>query len=645
MKRILYRPYLIFFLLLFMMAPMIQAQDGLIIQEESPGVCTMDGTVDSAETAAGYTGKGYANIDNGIGVGMSWSFSVAEDGAYKLTWRYALGGTDTTSRDGRLLADNEFTGDTVRFPHTGSTNWNSYRSTDTLVVYFNSGTHKIQLSSVTVKGLPNIDYFHIVGSGLAPAPCVPSFTFHAVANDTSRGSVTFSPVKEFYDDGTEITVQAAAKPGCFFHSWSGEESDTLNPFLFKIRQNTFLTALFYPEGTAAVAGVYGYATVQHDNGTPYLLTGGSEGPTVDANTAEDLIRSLGDDNPYVVRLSGFIKGNSTVEIKIKSDKTFLGTNDTAHIEGMKIALEGARNVILRDITFSKVLGNDLIELNTGSKNIWIDHCEFYTDRDHDDNEDYYDGMLDIKNESSFITVSRCYFHDHNKGILISSGDDSFQDSVQRITFHHNYFYNCNSRLPSIRFGKAHIFNNYYEKCNTAVNTRMNACVKVEYNYFENVGTGIGMLYSPVPGSVDLGENIYVNTAYSDSPVCKLFVPYDYASIMDETEDLPDLIRNSIRRYAGSTGFTGTVYGDPFSLKSFPNPAREWLILSFDLKEGGAVDILIYNAEGEEVFRTVYDPCTPGNHEIRLDIPGLHPGLYICRLQSGEYMATEKVVVR
>jgi len=95
---------------------------------------------------------------------------------------------------------------------------------------------------------------------------------------------------------------------------------------------------------------------------------------------------------------------SSTEIKVKSNKTFIGTNDTAHLEGLKIALEGARNVIIRNITFSKVLGDDLMELNAGSKNIWIDHCEFYTDRDHDDNEDYYDGMLDIKNESSFITV-------------------------------------------------------------------------------------------------------------------------------------------------------------------------------------------------------------------------------------------------
>ena len=630
---------------LFLHTLFLKAQDGLIIQEETLGICTMDGTVDSAITAKGYTGIGYANIDNGIGVGMSWSFTVATDGIYKVTWRYALGGTDTTSRDGKLLLNNDFTGDTVKFPHTDSSNWNNYKSTDTLSMSLLAGLNKIHLFAITVKGLPNIDYFHILGSGLEPAQCTPSFIFSLAASDTNYGTVSYSPVKEFYDDGEEITVNASPKSGYFFHSWSGEESDTLNPFTFNITENTGMTALFYPQGTIQADNATGYATVQHDNGTPYIMTGGDAGSTVDANTIYELIKYLGDDKPYTVRLSKFLTGNSAIEIKIKSNKTFIGTNDTAHLEGLKISLEGARNVIIRNITFSKVLGDDLMELNSGSKNVWIDHCEFYTDRDHDDNEDYYDGMLDIKNASSFITVSWCHFHDHNKGILVSSGDDSFQDSIQRMSFHHNYFFNCNARLPSIRFGKAHIYNNYYEKCNTAVNTRMNACVKVEHNYFKDAGTGIGMLYSPIPGGVDLGENIYINTTYSTSPVCELDPPYSYALTVDSTEDLPDLIKNNIRKYAGSSTFFQDINHDPFVLQGYPNPADSWLILSFQLPEYPAAAISICDLLGREVFNTGVISYTSGKNEIRLDISGLHSGLYFLRLKSGERTVNKRLLIR
>lgn len=623
----------------------LAGQDGLIIQEETLGVCTMDGTVDSAATAAGYTGKGYANIDNGVGAGMSWSFTVTTDGIYKVIWRYALGGADVTSRDAKLLLNNSFSGDTVKFPHTDSAYWNNYKLTDTVSLTMQAGTNKIHLFSITSKGLPNIDYFHIIGSGIEPAQCIPSFVFTLAASDTNFGKASYLPVKEFYNDGEEITVIATVKTGYFFHSWSGEESGTQNPLTFKIKKNTNLTALFYPDGTTMNAEIAGYATVQHDNGTPYILTGGAAGPVVDANTIFELIKYLGDDKPYTVRLSKFIKGNSATEIKIKSNKTFIGTNDTAHLEGIKIALEGARNVIIRNITFSKVLSNDLIELNAGSKNIWIDHCEFYTDRDHDDNEDYYDGMLDIKNESSFISVSWCYFHDHNKGILVSSGDGSYQDSIQRMTFHHNYFYNCNARLPSIRFGKAHIYNNYYEKCNTAINTRMNACVKVEYNYFYNAGTGIGMLYSPIPGGVDLGENIFENTSHSDSPTCELSVPYEYKSIVDSTEDLPEIITTNIRRYAGSSLSIHETNSDLFKLEGYPNPAENSITLSFQMNEVAVAAISVYNIFGNEELNTGKINCTMGRNDLKLDISGLDKGIYFIRLTSGNKFVNEKLIIR
>ena len=107
----------------------IKAQDGLIIQEGTLGVCTMDGEIDSAAT--GYTGIGYANISDGTGIGMSWSFTVPSSGTYGFYCRYALGGSDTTSRDAQVLINNQLPEDTLIFPHI-SPLWTDWRSTDTL---------------------------------------------------------------------------------------------------------------------------------------------------------------------------------------------------------------------------------------------------------------------------------------------------------------------------------------------------------------------------------------------------------------------------------------------------------------------------------------------------------------------------------
>lgn len=617
------------------------AQDSLIIQEDTIGVCTMDGNVEY--DADGYTGEGYANIDNGVGIGMSWSINVSSAGTYNIFWRYALGGLDETSRDAILLVNYVLTSDTVKFPHSGSNLWSVWIMTDTIPVYLEEGENNIRLSSVTSKGLPNIDYFQIQGSGITPTQCTPSFIFSIGINNPDAGSISYEPVQVYYEQGTEITVHATANEGYYFHSWSGQAASTDTNHTFAISENTNMTALFYPLGTTMDTAVCGYATVQHDNGTPYLLTGGLLGDTVEATSIEELVNYLGDENPRIVKLSRYIEGVGTNEIKINSNKTLIGTNELAHIKGIRVAINGSRNVIIKNVTFSKVLGADEIEINGGARNVWIDHCELFTDRDHDDSEDYYDGLLDIKNESSFITVSWCYLHDHNKGVLISSGDDSYQDSVQRITFHHNYFYNCNSRLPSIRFGKAHIFNNFYENNGTAVNTRMNACVRVEKNYFLNTGTGVGMLYSPIPGSVELIDNIFDNTSYSDSPVCQLNVPYSYDSFVDNTDDLPALIPPNIRNIPSSLSEKYSVSG--YELYGYPNPAINTLTISFKLPQRSPAMISIHDMLGNELKSTVKKDYAAGWNKEELSVNGLKPGVYLYKLKSEKVTVIQRLVIQ
>ena len=617
------------------------AQESLIIQEGEPGVCTMDGVIDSTSNAIlGSTGIGIANIDNGIGIGMSWSFEVTTPGTYKVIWRYGLGGSNMTSRDGKLLVNNVST-DTILFPHTGD--WILYEDTDTAEVELVSGLNKIRLSSVTVQGLANLDYIKIIGSGLTPSGCTPSYLFNLQANDPVAGSVEYTPVQDYYDLGDEITLTATANSGYFFHSWSGIVSDTINPFTFTVNRNTNVTALFYPNGTTTTEGANGYAVVQHDNGTPYLLTGGYEGSTVHVDNLEDLKMYLSSNDPYVVILDAHLQGVLTDEIKIASNKTLIGGNEYSHIEGIKVSLENSRNVIVKNMTFSKVLRGDLFEINSNSKNVWIDHCEFFTDRDHDYDEDYYDGMLDIKNESSFITVSWSNFHDHNKGILITSGDQATYDTVQRITFHHNYFHRVNARLPSIRFGKSHIFNNYYEECGTAINSRMHACVRVEKNYFLNAGTGVGMLYSIEPGSVHLIDNVFESTNYSDSPVCELNIPYEYESLLDEAADVPSIVEPEMRVVSVSESIR-TIAGYDLKMNIIPNPASEKVELYFTLYENSEVSVHIYDIVGNHIKSFEPTRYLRGRNHQEINLQDLDSGIYFCQIETKGVVNTRQLVI-
>jgi pectate lyase len=215
--------------------------------------------------------------------------------------------------------------------------------------------------------------------------------------------------------------------------------------------------------------------------------------------------------------------------------------------GVELELAGSRNVIIRNVAVSHVVAegageaNDAIVITDGARHVWIDHCELFSDLTH--GKDYYDGLLEIKNEASFVTVSWTEFHDHYKVSLISSGEEQIADTVIRATFHHNYFHDVNSRLPSIRFGKAHVFNNYYREITdgSCVNSRMGAVVKVENNYFEAASDAVGSWDSPMPGFYEVSNNVFV-ACTGAQPVesnAALSIPYPYA--LDDPNQIPSIV--------------------------------------------------------------------------------------------------------
>ncbi|WJX15448.1 pectate lyase [Trifolium repens] len=74
--------------------------------------------------------------------------------------------------------------------------------------------------------------------------------------------------------------------------------------------------------------------------------------------------------------------------------------------------------------------------------------------------DYDDGLIDITRQSTDITISRCYFAQHDKTMLIGADPTHVGDRCIRVTIHHCFFDGTNQRHPRVRFGKVHLYNNY-----------------------------------------------------------------------------------------------------------------------------------------------------------------------------------------
>jgi pectate lyase len=223
----------------------------------------------------------------------------------------------------------------------------------------------------------------------------------------------------------------------------------------------------------------GYAT--QNGGT----NGGAGGPTVNVNTEAQLISAVTDNNPRIVRITGLI--TLSQRIRVGSNKSILGASANAGItRGGGLLLESVRNVVIRGIRCSFVREpNDCVEISR-TTNVWVDQNEFWSDMNN--GRDFYDGLVDIVRGSDFVTLSWNRFRNHYKVCLFGNSDDAggTDRGRLRVSLQGNWFQNVNSRVPSLRFGTAHIWNNLFENVGAStINSRMGANVFVENNVFIN----------------------------------------------------------------------------------------------------------------------------------------------------------------
>jgi pectate lyase len=105
-----------------------------------------------------------------------------------------------------------------------------------------------------------------------------------------------------------------------------------------------------------------------------------------------------------------------------------------------------------------------------SHHLWFDHCTF-DDGDRPDAAEpqllghrmqRHDGLLDITQQASFVTVSWNRFSHHDKTSLVGSSDKQVLDEGRlKVTYHHNLWWQTKERSPRVRWGQVHVVNNLY----------------------------------------------------------------------------------------------------------------------------------------------------------------------------------------
>jgi pectate lyase len=293
------------------------------------------------------------------------------------------------------------------------------------------------------------------------------------------------------------------------------------------------------------------------------LTGGEGGTGgVGSNTAQ--LQAATDANgKSIIYVQGTIPV-SGMATHIRSHKTIIGLGTDATLDGGGLYMHGgsygtnASNIIIRNLTI-KNSSDDNVGFTTGANHVWVDHCTFY---------DSADGGVDVVKGSDYVTISWCKFYytspglDHRLVSLVgaSDGEGSLDMGKLHVTYHHNWWStNCDQRMPSVRFGRAHVFNNYYDSPGNlyCIRSRLYAECLVENNYFDNVHNPWEVFVTSAGG--DMGKvfatnNVEVNTAYSGGDdgdgntvvivpgTDTVFTP-PYSYTLDPASSTPNIVTN------------------------------------------------------------------------------------------------------
>ncbi|WP_348344414.1 T9SS type A sorting domain-containing protein, partial [Ignavibacterium sp.] len=68
------------------------------------------------------------------------------------------------------------------------------------------------------------------------------------------------------------------------------------------------------------------------------------------------------------------------------------------------------------------------------------------------------------------------------------------------------------------------------------------------------------------------------------------------------------------------------------------------IIKYAVPERSMVSIKVYNIAGEEVITVVNEEKDIGWYEVKLYSTGLSSGIYLCRMQAGNYISIKKMML-
>jgi hypothetical protein len=164
------------------------------------------------------------------------------------------------------------------------------------------------------------------------------------------------------------------------------------------------------------------------------------------------------------------------------------------------------------------------------------------------------------------------------------------------------------------------------------------------------------------GNIDADPQLVADSLANSSPCIGAgILTYDFFGVIVNVPSVD--INGRMRPYpSGSNPDMGaweSKLGDPVGIElqplagvlqsyrlkqNYPNPFNPSTTIEFTIPQYGFVSLKIYNLLGEEVVTLLSASLLSGSYKYEWNASGLASGLYLCRLEAGDYVGVRKMIL-
>jgi hypothetical protein len=141
------------------------------------------------------------------------------------------------------------------------------------------------------------------------------------------------------------------------------------------------------------------------------------------------------------------------------------------------------------------------------------------------------------------------------------------------------------------------------------------------------------------------QSAFLDVSALDFPFAGYFKVYDTAGVpLTTSAAFAEIWGGDVYRYSSTLSIQENAPVTLCLRQNYPNPFNPNTTIKYELPKSSKVRLSVYDLLGREVTVLLNERQDAGVHEVKFDGSNLASGVYLCKLQAGEFVQTRKLLL-